>query len=99
MEERKPVTPKQIRDRMDDPDEMSAQDLFNLMPPEIKARFVSGKGNPKEKDLKKFIKSLDLLMDDYTVGELLQMSEECIDREGGIYEEELKKILADEEGI
>lgn len=93
------ATPKQIQDRIEDPDAgMKPSDVYNLMPPEIKNRFRSNKGNQKTEDYKRFLRSLNSFMGTFSVGQLLQISEECIDREGRIIEIELRKILEDRNG-
>lgn len=76
-----------------------AKVLYEEMPPEIKEIFTSGKGNLKEKQYKKFLRSLDVLLEEFTETQLLMMSDTCIDKDGSINLEGLKAIWADEDGI
>lgn len=94
------VTPARIQrylERSDD--ELSANDVWLLMPPEITAKFVSNSGNLKEKKIKKFLRSLDALLVDHTPMDLLKMDEDCVRKDGSVNEVLLDKILKEGTGI
>ena len=75
-----------------------AKVLYEEMPPEVKDMFTSGKGNLKEKKYRKFLRSLDVLLEEFTEQELLMISDSCIDKDGSINLEGLKAIWKDEDG-
>lgn len=93
--ERSEISPAQIQVRLLSPEKMSAEDLFNLMPPEIEELFLSNKGNPKDKKAKRFRRSLGDLMEIENVSpmDLLKISRECIKKNGSIDEKAFFELL------
>lgn len=92
------VTPNRVQQAMEGKGDknMSVEELYNLMPPEIQDSFLSNKGNLKEKKKRKFLRNLNSLMAVYSPMDLLKISEECINNDGQILENKLKEILGGE---
>lgn len=88
-----PVTPVRIREHLARSNELSAETLYSRMPAAIQAEFVSRKGNPKEKKLKRFLRRLNDLMDEYTPEQLLQIKPDCIVSDGRIKKKTLNRYL------
>ncbi len=95
------VTPARIQDQIQGEGRLTPEAFFNLLPGELHDLFYSrkGKGALKLEKQKRFLRYVDELMDRYTAGQLFQMSEECIGKDGRIFPEILDKILNGEEEI
>lgn len=96
-----PVSPNRIQHFLEDHGEsgMTASDLWLLMPDEVVAKFTSNTDRPKEKKIKKFMRSLDELMEEYKPNDLLKISVECIRKDGSIDAMALKHLIDEDTAI
>ena len=88
-----PVTPVRLHEHLARANRLSAEALYSRMPPAIQTEFVSRKGNPKEKKLRRFLRRLNDLMDEYTPEQLLQIKTDCIVNDGRIKKKTLNRYL------
>lgn len=88
-----PVTPVRIQEYLARADRVSAEDLYSQLPPNIRVEFLSRKGNPKDKKLRRFIRGLDNLLGEYTPEQLLQIKPDCIENNGRIKKKTLNRYL------
>ncbi len=96
----KPVslTPNRIDQYLHHKEEtLTPGDVWMMMPPEIVMEFTSNTGRLKEKKVKKFMRSLENLMDDYEPHDLIKMSADCINKDGSVDKTKLQAILDEEE--
>jgi hypothetical protein len=94
------VTPNRIQQHLErGDDDLTANDVWLMMPSEIVSLFYSNTKRPKDKNIKKFIKSLDILLEDYKPMDLLKIDVDCVNRNGSINEDNLRKILTEGTGI
>lgn len=96
----------QIRDRISPsrinaaihPTVLDAEKIVSLLPEEVVHRTETRAGDVIPNKRNRFLKGLNSLVEKgYTLAQLLQMSEECVDNQGRINEGKLKSILNGEE--
>jgi hypothetical protein len=92
------ITPNRINHFITHPEQnhISGEALWDEMPPEIKGVFISGKGNlKKDKKYRRFILSLEELLDAYKPIDIMKMDEDCIRKDGTIDKSALDDLLED----
>ena len=88
-------SPKQIQEFITDHGEshMTSSDLWLLMPQEVISNFTSNKGRLKQDKVRKFLKSVDILLDTYKPNDILKINTDCIKKDGKIDEAKFKYFL------
>lgn len=89
------ASPRRINEAIN-PTVLDAERVLSLLPSEVVAR--TDRGGAKIERRKRFLKNIQELIDKkYTLGQLLQLSEGCIDNQGRIDEEKFINILSGKE--
>jgi len=96
-----PVSPNRIQHFLEDHGEsqMNAQDIWLLMPDEVLSKLTSNTGRPKEKKIKKFMRSVEELLEEYKPNDILKISVGCIRKDGSIDAMTLKHLIDDDNEI
>jgi len=88
---RETVSPRRINEAIR-PTVFDAEKVLSLMPPEIIAR--TDRGESKIQKRNRFLRGINSLIEDgYSMSEILQMDEECVDNQGRINVDRLQEIL------
>jgi hypothetical protein len=96
MAERQGVTPNQLQNYMTRRSfEKVTDEIWEQLDESVTEKFFSNKGNLKPDKRKRFIRSLDLLLEEYPPHDLVKMDETCIKKDGSVDIEKFKQILSD----
>lgn len=100
IEKAKNPSPKQIQEQIDINKKtvVTPEEIWNELLPEIESEFISNSGQLKEKKIRKFMRNIELLLGSYSAIDLIKMDVGCIRKDGGIDEENFKRILHGETG-
>lgn len=71
----------------------TSDDVLAALPPSLMLEFISNTGRLKKKKMGRFLRSIDSLLGEFTLMDLIKMSPECIRNDGSISVGELKDIL------
>lgn len=98
------VTPCRIQKVVEGESTWTVEDIFNLIPPEVKlARFTSKHGHEKPNQVKRFKREIKRLLNDprheFSPTDLIKLNEESIRKNGSIDEEKFKDFLKGGEEI
>jgi hypothetical protein len=91
------VSPRRINEAIH-PTLLDAEKVVSMLPAEVVSRTESRAGDIKTNKRNRFLKNIQNLIEKgYSLPQLLQMSGECVDNQGRINEDMLKRILNGEE--
>lgn len=96
MTERHSVTPNQLHNYMTRRSfENVTEEIWEQLHESVTEKFFSNKGNLKPDKRKRFMRSLDTLLEEYAPHDLIKMDETCIRKDGSIDISKFRQVLAE----